>query len=417
MPSLDEFAANLARSGLVPATDLDRALEALAAGEGRAGDEPATRLAHALIAAGSLTSYQARKLMGGITRGFFLGGCRVLRPLGEGGSGKVFLAARPDGRQVAIKVLPPGKAAEESRTLERFRREMQLSQRVRHPNVARTLAVGTEDDIHYMVMELVPGQSLYDLIKKRGTLSVVDAARLFLKILDGLDAAHAAGLIHRDLKPTNLMLTPDGEGKVLDLGLAHALGEESLYRPEGTVVGTLDYISPEQIDRPSEADRRSDIYSLGCSLYFALAGHAPFEGGDLVNKIYKHRFENPEPLDRANPAVPPSLAALVRRAMAKNPDDRPPSARAFRAELSRWANPEGTRTPEIGPFDPIVEPAVISGLEDDDSGEAYVPPTPVPLPARKKPRGRRGSGGLPAPWLLIVGLLVVLVLLLISFRI
>jgi len=388
MPSLDEFAANVARSRLVSAEALDRALEALAAGAGPEGDA-AGRLAQGLIASGSLTAYQARKLLTGVTRGFFLGGCRVLRPLGEGGTSLVFLAAAADGRQVAIKVLPPSRAAEEARALDRFRREVDLSQRVRHPNVARTLGVGTEDGVNFMIMEYVPGQSLYHAVKARGPLGVVAAARFFVKILDGLDAAHAAGLIHRDIKPTNLMMTPDGEAKVLDLGLARALGEDSLPRPEGVVVGTLDYISPEQIDDPSAADRRSDLYSLGCTLYFALAGRPPFEGGDLVNKIYKQRFEEADPLDRANPAVPAALAALVRKLMAKAPMDRHQTARALRADLVRWADPARAGARRDDP-----EPAHSTDSEGDVAAEflaegtAEAPATPA-LPPRAHGDRRR----------------------------
>ena len=377
MPSLDEFVATVARSGLVPAEALDRALEAHAAGAAGEDGDPATRLAQGMIASGALTAYQARKLMAGVTRGFFLGGARVLRPLGEGGTSLVFLAAMPDGRQVAVKVLPPSKAAEEAQALDRFKREMDLSRRVRHPNVARTLGVGTEDGVNYMIMEYVPGQSLYHAVKARGPLGVVAAARFFVKVLDGLAAAHAAGLIHRDIKPTNLMMTPDGEAKVLDLGLARALGEDSLPRAEGSVVGTLDYVSPEQLDDPSAADVRSDLYSLGGTLYFALAGRPPFEGGDLVNKIYKHRFEEPEPLTRLNPAVPAPLAAVVRKLMAKAPTDRHQTARALRAELVPWADPARSRTRETDPTpDPesASDPDVAAEFLADSPDSGTAPP-------------------------------------------
>ena len=388
MPSLDEFAANVARSGLVPAEALDRALEALAAGGGVGAEgDAAGRLAQGLIAAGALTAYQARKLLAGVTKGFFLGGCRVLRPLGEGGTSLVFLAAQADGREVAVKVLPPSRAAEEARALDRFKREVDLSQRVRHPNVARTLGVGTADGVNFMIMEYVPGESLYHAVKARGPLGVVEAARFFVKVLDGLDAAHAAGLIHRDIKPTNLMMTPDGEAKVLDLGLARALGEDSLPRPEGVVVGTLDYISPEQIDDPSAADRRSDLYSLGCTLYFALAGRPPFEGGDLVNKIYKQRFEEPEPLARVNPAVPAGLAAVVRKLMAKPPDDRHQTARALRADLVRYADP-ARPADDPAPDDPSTSDADVAA-EFLAEGSPEAPAEWDPLPRAHAVRKRQ----------------------------
>ena len=161
-----------------------------------------------------------------------------------------------------------------------------------------------------MVMEYVEGESLYQLVKGRrgGPLRVPDAARYFLQVLDGLGAAHAGGLIHRDIKPSNLMVTPDGGAVILDLGLARASGEASALTLANVVIGTLDYASPEQLGDASKADPRSDLYSLGCTLYFALAGRPPFEGGDMVNKIFKHRMEDPEPLERVARGVPAAFA-------------------------------------------------------------------------------------------------------------
>ena len=306
MTRLDDFVANVARSGLILPHDLARA---------RAGVDPEpeadadVRLARQLVRQGSLTPYQARKLLSGATRGFFLGGYRILRPLGEGGMGKVFLAAHDrDGQQVAIKVLPPSGPSQEEQTLLRFRREMDLSRRVQHPNLARTLDVGRDGDIYFMVMEYIAGESLYETVKGKrgGPLRVPDTARFFLKVLDGLGAAHDGGLIHRDIKPSNIMVTPEGDAKILDLGLARALGgdeRQQLTRPN-VVIGTLDYASPEQLGNAAGADRRSDLYSIGCTLYFTLAGRPPFEGGDVVNKIFKQRMDDPEPLEQRGPRRP-----------------------------------------------------------------------------------------------------------------
>ncbi len=239
--------------------------------------------------------------------------------------GKVYLAAnQKDGLRVAIKVLPPSKAADGGQALLRFRREMELSRRVRHPNLARTIDVGQAGDVHFMVLEYVPGESLYQLVKhpRGGPLRVPDAARYFLKVIDGLEAAHDGGLVHRDIKPSNLMVTPEGDARILDLGLARAMDEESPLTRPNVVIGTLDYASPEQLGNASRADRRSDLYSLGCTIYFALAGRAPFEGGDVVNKIFKQRMDDPEPLERVARGVPSAFAAIVRKLMAKDPDDR-----------------------------------------------------------------------------------------------
>ena len=275
---MDDFTANVAKSGLVPSevvTYVQSQLDPVPA------DDAALRLARQLIGGGWLTAYQARKLLSGATRGFFLGGYRLLRQLGEGGMGKVYLAVGDDRQNVAIKVLPPRKALEEGNALRRFHREMDLSQRCSHPNLARTLSVGNDGDVHFMVMEYIPGKSLYQLVKSErdGPLRVTDAARLFLKLVDGLEAAHKAGLVHRDIKPSNIMITPDGDVKLLDMGLARALDDETGLTRANTVLGTLDYASPEQLRDAAKADMRSDLYSVGCTLYFALAGQAPFRGG------------------------------------------------------------------------------------------------------------------------------------------
>src|SRR5262249_33313868 len=250
-----------------------------------ASGDAAVHLARRLIQDNRLTAFQARKVLSGKTSGFFLGGYRLLKPLGEGGMGKVYLAENDRGERVAIKVLPPRRALEDQNALLRFRREMDLSQRCTHPNIARTLAVGSEGDVHFMVMEYIPGESLFDMVKgpRAGPLRVPDAARLFLKLIDGLDAAHKAALVHRDITPSNVMIPPDGQVKLLDLGLARALDDEKGITRANTVLGTLDYASPEQLGDATKADRRSDLYSLGCTLYFALSGKAPFEGGDMIN--------------------------------------------------------------------------------------------------------------------------------------
>jgi serine/threonine protein kinase len=341
MSRLDNFLANVTKSGLVRPAELEHA-------RAQIGGEPdalaAVRLARLLIEQGRLTPYQARKVLAGATRGFFLGGYKILRPLGEGGMGKVFLALRlAEGVRVAIKVLPPKKALEEEQALKRFRREMELSQRLQHPNIARTLEVGCADGVHFMVMEYIAGDSLYHIVRQGGPLRVPDATRYFLKVVDGLECAHNAALVHRDIKPSNLMVTPNGDAKILDLGLARAMGEESPLTRPNVVIGTLDYASPEQLRDATSADARSDLYSLGCTLYFTLAGRPPFEGGDVVNKIYKQRMEDPEPLEQVARGVPATFAAIVRKLMAKEPAHRYQSAAELRHDLARWTDPDQVR--------------------------------------------------------------------------
>ncbi len=343
MVTLDEFLEHVAISGLIPAARLEQARALLEPGP---AEDASLRLAKRLIGQGLLTSYQGRKLLAGATRGFFLGGYRILRPLGEGCVGKVFLAASEQtGAKVAIKVLPPRKLQEEASRLARFRREMELSQRCDHPNVARAFAVGNENGIHFMVLEYISGMNLYDMVRSErcGPLRVTDASRLFIKVADGLAAAHHAGLVHRDIKPSNLMITPDGNAKLLDLGLARAIGEEQGLSRAGAVLGTLDYASPEQLSDAAKADVRSDLYSLGCTLYFALAGRPPFEGGDAINKIFRQRLDDPEPLEQLARGVPAAFAAIVRKLMAKMPADRYQSCAELRADLMRWTDPQRLR--------------------------------------------------------------------------
>jgi serine/threonine-protein kinase len=360
MIGLDDFTAHVAMSGLV-------APQVMAQVQAELEPEPAAdaslRLARRLIEGGWLTTYQARKLLSGATQGFFLGGYRLLRPLGAGGMGKVYLAVNDRGERVAIKVLPPRKALEEENALRRFRREMELSRRCVHPNLARTISVGSQGDAHYMVMEYIPGESLYEIVKsdRRGPLRVPDAAQLFIKLADGLGAAHRAGLVHRDIKPSNIMITPEGDVKLLDMGLARALDDDKGLTRANTVLGTVDYASPEQLRDAGSADVRSDLYSVGCTLYFALAGNAPFEGGDVINKIFKQRMEDPEPLESRARGVPLAFAAVVRKLMSKKPEERYASCGELRADLVRWTDPALVRA--------------ILGSEAD-SARSFRPPPP-----------------------------------------
>ncbi|WP_165245989.1 serine/threonine-protein kinase [Paludisphaera soli] len=415
MIGLDEFLECVDRSGLIPRATV----QPLCAANDR---DDAAALARRLVQQGLLTQYQARKLLAGATRGFFLGGYRILRPLGEGGMGKVFLAAHEeDGRKVAIKVLPPRRAQEEVNSLARFKREMELSMRCDHPNVARTLDFGNDGDVHFMVLEFIPGLSLYDMIKSErfGPLRVAAASRLFLRILNGLEAAHAAGLVHRDIKPSNIMITPEGDAKVLDLGLAKALGEEGGLTRANTLLGTLDYASPEQLSDASRADARSDLYSFGCTLYFALAGDPPFEGGDAINKIFKQRMEDPEPIERVAKGVPAAFAAIIRKLMAKDPADRYQNCAELRVDLERWTDPLRVRSllgsaaetaQAFHPPPPVLEEDDLRLLAPDtspsvisirDLGEAEPSPAPrhrkapLPIAARVRPAptdAARGDG-------------------------
>ncbi|QDU20900.1 serine/threonine-protein kinase [Urbifossiella limnaea] len=346
-----DFFLAATRSGLISADDL----AAVPRVDSRAA-------ADHLVAAEKLTHFQAEKLLRGRWQGFFIGPYVILAPVGRGGMGAVYLARRRDrtGGLLALKVLSPKRAKAEARTLARFLREMQLGRHLEHPNVTRTLDAGEADGTYFIAMEYVPGLSLRQLVEGGGPLSVPDAARVFADVAAGLAHAHARGLVHRDLKPANIMVTPEGRAKLLDLGLAIMAGERQLddskiLGTKGYVLGTMDYIAPEQTTDPTAVGPAADLYALGCSLYFALAGLPPFPGGTSKQKIQRQRAEEPPPLAQFNPAVPAPLVALVRSLMAKNPADRPSSADAVQAVLKPWAGDALSR--------PSGDPAVNSTRE------------------------------------------------------
>lgn len=351
------FLQALRRSLLIPTEVLDAALAA-APPEARAS---ARTLAEHLIEIGELTHYQSEKLLSGRWRGLVVGEYHILAPLGRGGMGTVYLAkslAKPAVPPyplfplVALKVLPPKRAREEAKTLLRFRREMELGKHLDHPNITRTLDAGEQHGLHYIAMEYVPGQSLKQLISKDGPLPVGEAARLFADVAAGLEHAHSKGLIHRDLKPSNIMVTPEGRAKLLDLGLAllvdEALPEDiAIVGGEGYILGTMDYIAPEQTSDATNVGPHSDVYALGCSIYHAVCGVPPYPGGTAKQKMQWHRTEPAPPPHTINPALPPAFSLIIQSCMAKNPADRPASAAELRSLLLPWAGE--VRTSVAGP--------------------------------------------------------------------
>jgi serine/threonine protein kinase len=355
--SADAFLRTVMRSGLLDRATLQTELRAVPLDQ--RGD--ADVLAEHLIKIGKLTRFQSHKLLKGASLGLVLGPFHILAPIAKGGMGTVYLARDTRSEQLlALKVLPPRRAREEERLLARFRREMEMSQRVAHPHIAWTCEVGVCMGVYYIAMEYIPGKSLFRLVAEEGPLPVPRAARLFAEVASALDHAHTRGLIHRDLKPSNIIITPNDHAKLLDLGLALIEGEEAhreIIGGEGYVVGTMDYIAPEQADNAALADARSDLYALGCTLYYALTGRPPFPGGAALEKIQKHRTEDPVPVPQFNTNVPPTFIGLLRRLMSKNPDKRPASAAAVREELLTWTG-SGIVLPLDSPADAAYEQAI-----------------------------------------------------------
>lgn len=346
-PTAEAFLRSVLRSELLLREELQSALR----GVPRENREDAVALAEHLIRVGKLTRFQASKLLRGVSQGMVLGHFRVLAPLGKGGMCRVFLVRdMRNGQLVALKILPPRLARTQERMLARFRREMELCQKVSHTHIAWTYEVGECRGVHYIAMEYIPGQTLSRMVNGNGPIPYERAARLMAEVASGLAHAHEQGLIHRDLKPSNILITPRDHAKVLDLGLALIHGEKvedvSVVGGQGYIVGTMDYIAPEQTYDAAGVDPRSDLYSLGCTLYFAVSGQPPFPGGTSKEKIQRHRHEMPRSLADLVPSLPLRFVGLIEQLMEKDPDHRPRGAAEVESRLRAWASGEVEQLPE-----------------------------------------------------------------------
>jgi len=252
-----------------------------------------------------------------------IGSYQLIQPLGAGGMSSVFKARHIEsGLEVAIKILPRN-LAKNPTLLQRFLREARSAESLEHPNIVSIYDRGVDQGRHYLVLEYVPGGDLHDRVKRGGPLPLPEAVSAIRSICTGLQFAAARGLVHRDIKPANLLMLPSGEVKIIDLGLAlQAEAEDERVTREGTTVGTVDYMSPEQARDSRATSEQSDIYSLGCTFYFLLTGSPPFPGGDIADKLTRHCQEPAPDVRTLRPAVPAPLAALVRKMMAKKPANR-----------------------------------------------------------------------------------------------
>lgn len=335
------FLANLRQSRLLSETQLsDTLLELPETARGRA-------VARALVEKNLLTRFQAERILAGRNSGFLLGQYRILDQLGRGGMGRVFKAEHlAMKRLVALKVLAP-KMMQSERARELFLREAQAAARLVHPNVVAAFDAGEADGHFFLVLELVDGPNLDQLVRKQGPLPVNLACEYVKQTAHGLQAAHALGMVHRDIKPSNLLVqrgdsrrtdpsaSPEhspGFIKINDFGLARlhspVAGAEgvdlagTICIKQNTVMGTPDYLSPEQARDLHSTDIRSDLYSLGCTFYFLLTGQVPFPGGTALEKLIRHSSNAPASLDHFRSDVSAEVGDIVQRLLRKDPDER-----------------------------------------------------------------------------------------------
>ncbi len=275
----------------------------------------------------------------------------VVGPLGSGGMATVFKAKDLSlGREVALKILPPALAVEPD-AVARFKFEARAAAKLNHDHVARVFSFGESRGLHYIAFEFVDGRTLRELIDLHGQISPPDAVRYMLDTAIGLQHAAEKGVVHRDVKPSNIIITSAGRAKLIDMGLARSVDPHSIngqVTQSGMTLGTFDYISPEQAIDPRRADVRSDIYSLGCTFYHALTGRTPVPDGNAARKLAAHQTESPTDPRLINPAIPDELAMVLDRMMAKLPAHRQQSAADLIADLNRAAVAMGmTNVPSV----------------------------------------------------------------------
>ena len=341
----ETFLSLLRQSALIDIDQLRRLWKEVQEGGIDATDGAA--IAEEFVRRGAITRWQADKLLQGKHKGFFIGKYRLLSHLGKGGMSSVYLAEHVlMRRRVAIKVLPSNRV-DDSSYLQRFHREAQAVASLDHRNIVRAYDVDQEGAVHFLVMEYVPGQSMQELVAKQGPLPPVSAAEYIRQAAEGLSAAHKAGLVHRDIKPGNLLVDEKGTVKLLDLGLAMFFGEADkdtaslTIAHEEKVLGTADYLAPEQALDSHSVDIRADIYSLGGTLYFCLTGFPPFPEGTVAQRLMAHQAKQPKPISSYRSDVPDTLAAVIDRMMAKKPDERYQTAKETSAALFQWLAQNG----------------------------------------------------------------------------
>jgi len=406
------FLSNLRKSGLLS----DEQLATLAAKQTETNRGRV--LARTLVRMGWLTKFQAIQLLSGRTAGFHLGQYRILDQLGQGGMGRVFKAQHlAMSRTVALKILAPHLLKTE-KAQQLFVREVRTVGRLIHPNIVTAFDANQVGERYYLVLEYIEGPNLDQLVREHGPLPVGQACDFIRQVAQGLQYAFEMGMVHRDIKPANLLVQPTGSAgrgpgqvKISDFGLArlHDTSPDgadkigTIVTKANTVMGTPDYLSPEQARNLHNVDIRSDLYSLGCTFYFVLTGRVPFPGGTTLEKLVRHSVEEPAPVEQVRPEVPAEVAAIVRRLMAKTPAARFQTPAELAAALTpfaqsspaSWTAPEPAATAAdqvVTPVNPASD-AGFDALGSDEAsalGSTLTPDlSPTPLSEERMPSASR----------------------------
>jgi len=337
---------DLKRSELIEDDQLESFLKKCAGERGGTLPDEPEQLAQLMVEHGLLSDWQAKKLRAGKYKGFRLGKYKLLGEIGKGGMSAVYLAEHVlMRRRVAIKVLPKSRVKDTS-YLERFRLEARAVAKLDDPHIVRAFDIDNEGDTHYIVMEYVDGQDLHRLVSQNGPLDAETAADYIAQAATGLAHAHEKNLVHRDIKPANLLVDRTQTVKLLDLGLARLIEDEQsslTLANDENVLGTADYLAPEQALNSHTADHRSDIYSLGCTMYFLLTGRPPFPEGTISERLLKHQVEEPDSLLKLRPDLPMSLIDICNRMMHKRPELRFESANEVAEKLTQWLAERGRK--------------------------------------------------------------------------
>jgi serine/threonine-protein kinase len=362
---LDKFLELVQRCGLVDPARLTTTVAQWRSQATPAQRDDAAHCGEFLVRSGLLTAWQCHKLLEGRHRGFQLGNYKLLDHLGTGGMSNVYLAEHVlMQRRVAIKVLPQHRVAD-SAQLARFHFEGQAAAALDHKNIVRAYDLGSEGRIHYLVMEYIEGEDLEDLVRARGPLAYHAAADYVAQAAAGLEHAHGLGLVHRDVKPANLLVDRHQTVKILDMGLAKFKAEVKpvpAFARDEEVLGTADYLAPEQSVNSLTVDHRADIYGLGCTLYFLLTGHPPFTGRTTTELMAAHHNQAPPDIRAERPDAPAELVAICHRMMEKTADRRYQAARDVREALQRWLAGEHAAGRAGGPRDSQAD--VASAIRD-----------------------------------------------------